>query len=95
MALTCGAVTGAFMVIGLKYGRTSTEDKQAKEETYRRVREFTHKFVVRTGSVICKDLMGCDISTAEGLEYAKQQNIGNTLCPRFVRDSVEILEEIL
>ena len=31
---TCGAVTGALMVIGMKYGRTSPEDLAAKDKTY-------------------------------------------------------------
>jgi C_GCAxxG_C_C family probable redox protein len=31
---TCGAVSAAFMVIGLKYGRTKAEDLEAREKTY-------------------------------------------------------------
>lgn len=41
MAQTCGAVTGAYMVIGLKYGAVSGQDQEAKQKTYRQVREFT------------------------------------------------------
>ena len=33
-AETCGAVTGAFMVIGLKYGQASKADKASKNRTY-------------------------------------------------------------
>ena len=29
---TCGAVTGAFMLIGLKYGKTRVEDEQRREK---------------------------------------------------------------
>ena len=31
---TCGTVTGALMVLGLKYGMTDFRDQRAKEETY-------------------------------------------------------------
>ena len=36
MAGTCGAVTGAFMVLGLKYGNSPEKDKKAKENTYKK-----------------------------------------------------------
>ena len=40
LAETCGAVTGAFMIIGLKHGRTRPEDEAAKERTYALVQEL-------------------------------------------------------
>jgi C_GCAxxG_C_C family probable redox protein len=92
MAGTCGAVTGAFMVLGLKYGRASPS-QEAKETIYERIREFADRFKARNGSLTCKDLLGCDISTVEGLELAK--SLFATTCPKFVRDAVEILEEML
>ncbi len=33
MAETCGAVTGAFMVVGLKHGRTKVGDSTARGKT--------------------------------------------------------------
>ena len=49
---TCGAVTGAFMLIGLKHGMTSVDDAVAKEETYRLVNEFVARFNVKSCSVV-------------------------------------------
>ncbi|MCX6000010.1 MAG: C-GCAxxG-C-C family protein, partial [Chloroflexi bacterium] len=66
MAETCGAVTGAFMVIGLKYGKTRADDNQTREKAYRLVREFTDQFKSRHRSIVCRELLGCDISTPEG-----------------------------
>ncbi|MHC4190407.1 MAG: C-GCAxxG-C-C family protein [Planctomycetota bacterium] len=94
MAETCGAVTGAFMVIGLKYGPADAEDKNAKEKTYELVREFAEKFNSRNGSVICKELLGCDISTREGAKIAKENNLCSSLCPKMIRDAAEIIEEM-
>ncbi|MCJ7610636.1 MAG: C-GCAxxG-C-C family protein, partial [Candidatus Aminicenantes bacterium] len=48
---TCGAVTGALMVIGLKYGKVRAKDEAAKEKTYRLVREFMDRFRSRHGSL--------------------------------------------
>lgn len=95
MALTCGAVAGAFMVIGLKYGRTSAHDGEAKQKTANLVREFAQKFEERNKSIVCKELLDCDISTDEGSKYAKESNLTGTICPKLVTDAVEILEEIL
>ena len=72
MAGTCGAVTGAFMVLGLKHGG---EDMEAREKAYRLVREFASQFEARHGSLLCKDLMGCDISTPEGMQATKDRGL--------------------
>jgi C_GCAxxG_C_C family probable redox protein len=95
MARTCGAVTGAFMILGLKYGATSSEDKQAKELTYEKVREFAARFKERNGTLECRELLGCDISTLEGLQTFKEKGLLSTHCPKFVRDAAEILEGML
>lgn len=92
---TCGVVTGVFMAIGLKYGRTRTEDLEAKEKTYALVQEFTHKFKSIYGSVRCKDLIGCDLSTDKGMETAIEKDLFNILCVNFVSDAVKILEQLL
>jgi C_GCAxxG_C_C family probable redox protein len=91
----CGAVTGAFMVLGLKYGNVTAEDQENKAKTYERVVEYTNRFTARNGSVICRDLLGCDISTPEGNKEAQDKGLFATVCPKLVRDSAEILEEML
>lgn len=95
MGETCGAVTGAFMVIGLKYGRTRVDDDESKLRTYALVKEFADKFTARNGTIICRELLGCDIGTQEGYQAAKERQLFSTVCPGFVRDAAEILEMIL
>ncbi len=92
---TCGAVTGALMVIGLKYGTASIEDDAAAEKTYGLVQKFIKEFTEINGSNTCHDLLNCDLSTPEGLNSANEKNLFTTLCPNFVRTSAEILEKIL
>ena len=62
----CGAVTGAMIVIGLKYGHTEAKDKETKAKTYDRVHDFGERFRARHGSLLCRELLGCDLGTAEG-----------------------------
>ena len=91
----CGAVTGALIVIGLKHGQTEAKDKETKERNYSLVRDFTGRFRSRNGSLLCRELLGCDLTTAEGMETAKQKGLFTERCPRFVRDAAEILEDVL
>jgi C_GCAxxG_C_C family probable redox protein len=95
MAKTCGAVTGAFMVIGLKYGQTQGDDKAAKEKTYALVKEFTGLFAKEHGSIECHELLACDINTPEGFKVANEKNLFKTICPKCVESAVKILEKIV
>jgi len=95
MGETCGAVTGAFMAIGLKYGRTRAEDEAARDKTYALVLDFVRRFKARHGSIVCKELIGCDMGTAEGLKLAHDSRVIQTRCPAFIRAATEILDEIL
>jgi len=91
----CGAVTGAFMVIGLKYGRIRADDVEAKMKTARMVTEFAKKFKARHGSISCTELIGCNISTLEGFEEAKKKDLFKQVCPKYVISAAEILDEML
>ncbi len=93
-AETCGAVTGGVMVIGLKFS-SAVPDPGKKEEIYSIVRKFCQAFKDRNNSVLCRDLLGCDVSTSDGLKTAIKQKLIKTLCPKFVSDAAEILEEII
>jgi C_GCAxxG_C_C family probable redox protein len=95
IAETCGAVTGAFMVLGLKYGKFKADDEASKEKTYALVGEFARQFKARNGTIVCKELLGADMSTPEGMKYAKEHKLASKLCPKFVRDASEIVEEML
>jgi len=92
---TCGAVTGALMALGLKFSPDSCQVFDDRKVTYKFVEEFYSKFLERNKYLKCKDLMGVDISTPEGKAESELRNLHNTVCPAFVNDAVEILEEML
>ena len=94
MGGVCGALTGAIMVLGLKYGSADASDKTAKHEMYRKTRTLAEELKLRSGSLYCRDLLGFDMSTDEGQLAAKQAGAFHD-CPEFVRMAAEILEEML
>ena len=89
---TCGAVTGAYMVLG--FITNSENEKLAKEETYSLVQGFSRKFHEIHGDVNCERLLGCDLGTVEGQDYFKSNNL-NQRCTGFVKDAALILEELI
>lgn len=89
----CGAVTGAFMVIGAKRGNTEAADTAAKGKTYEQVRSFDKQFRELHGTILCRELLGCDLNTEEGQRQFTGQNLIKTVCTECVRDAARILEE--
>ena len=94
MGETCGAVTGALMVIGLKYGGTK-EDKESNEIREKLVNDFIAQFQFRTGSIRCKELLGLDFSIPEEKTIIEEKKIPESRCPGFIDHSVKILSHLL
>lgn len=91
-AETCGAVTGAYMVIGMKYGH-SDDDADKKTNTKMKIQKFNEKFKEVHGSLICRDLTGFDISTPEGNFNAHEAGVFQNKCTVFIKTACNILEE--
>ena len=95
MGETCGAVTGAFMVIGLRFGMNKPGDFEAKQKTYEVTREFAKRFRERRKTIVCRELLGCELGTPDGMQQALDKGLFVNLCPELVRDAATILEELL
>jgi len=92
---TCGAVTGALMVLGLKHSRTIAGFLMSRERTDEAALEFVARFNARNSSTICRGLLGCNVNSSEGAAEAKKAGHFKKRCPQFVRDAAEILDEML
>ena len=92
---TCGSVTGALMVIGLSHAKTRKDDDDSRELAYALAQDFMDAFRDRNGSLLCRELLGIDVSTPEGIAAVRERDLFRTACPKFVNDAGEILEEIL
>jgi C_GCAxxG_C_C family probable redox protein len=95
MAETCGAVTGAFMVLGLAHCTNECRTAKDRKDAYSAVLAFADAFRARHRSLVCRELLGCDASTAEGLKLAQDQGLFASRCVELVRDAATILEESL
>ena len=89
---TCGAVTGALMVLGLHYWDRHADPRENKEKIYQLSQQFMQEFKERNGTIVCRELLNIDISDPQALEQARQTHLFESLCPNFVRDAVELLE---
>jgi len=89
----CGAVTGAFMVIGLSI-RQPKDEKDARFKAYDFVKRFKNRFEARHGTILCRDLLGVDVGTSEGHEKAVKEKLYRTLCPDFVKTAAEVLADL-
>jgi len=90
-AETCGAVTGAYMVIGMKHGH-ATSNPEDKAHTKQLIKKFNTDFKNAHGSLICKNLTGFDISTQEGSAAASKANVFRTKCPAFIKTACNLIE---
>ena len=91
----CGACTGALMVLGLKYGQCNEEDISSRLKTNEVTDRFMAEFKKENGSYMCKDLLGCDLGTAEGIATALEKKLFTEFCPQMVQSATKITEDIL
>ena len=75
------------MVTGLLYGQDGKQVIRAMTH------EFVTKFAARNHALRCKDLLDLDLSTTEGVQAYRSQNL-KTKCDEFVSSSVAILFDI-
>jgi C_GCAxxG_C_C family probable redox protein len=88
----CGVVTGALLAIGLA---RSAGTAASNPDTYRLSQDFLHKFEEAHGSILCRNLIHCDISNPAGYQAAADKGVFVTICPGLVRDAVETVQAVL
>jgi C_GCAxxG_C_C family probable redox protein len=92
----CGAYTGALMAIGLKYGHSNPEGLMAQKEIMTaKNMELKGRFTNEFGTVDCKELIGFDVSTPDGLQGALDSGKLVDYCPVLAGKVIKITEEIL
>ncbi len=91
----CGAVSGALMVLGLKYGHYHFNAPEEKGRAYKIAEDFMNRFIEQNGTVVCRELLGYDLSKPEDLEKIKRLGLFQKKCPEIIKCASDILEEIL
>lgn len=91
----CGAVSGALMVLGLKYGHHESDNHEQKSHAYAIATEYTKRFKEQNGSIVCRDLLGYDLTKPDDMACIKEKNLFADICPKMIESAVEVLESIL
>ena len=91
----CGAVSGALMVLGLKYGHFEVDNNEQKSRAYSIAVEYTKRFKELNGSIVCRDLLGYDLTNPDDAACIREKNLFGSICPAMIKSAVEVLEGIL
>lgn len=90
---TCGAIVGAMIVLGLKYGNTDADQFEQKNILNAKRSEFIEKFKSKHSVCSCRDLLGYDFSKEEDVPKIFEKNLLFDFCPCLVQTALDILEE--
>lgn len=96
MREVCGAVSGMFIVLGMKEGYNDPKAFDEKKEVYEKVQNLAKEFQNKNGSIICRELLGLNIKTDNPTpskrtdEYYKKRP-----CGEIVKIAADILEKEL
>lgn len=96
MQETCGAVTGALMAIGLKYGKGENGTEDDKTIAYRQSQFLVNEFKKRNTTICCRQLLdGYDMNSPQEMAKIMELDLYNNYCLKYIQDAVEITETIL
>jgi C_GCAxxG_C_C family probable redox protein len=90
----CGALTGGVLVMGLAHGRDRAGEQEAKEAVTAKAAEFVRGFAEVNGALRCRDLIGLDLSSEEGLREYHVRNL-HERCSGIVSNAVRVILELL
>jgi len=92
---TCGAVTCAYMVIGLSRKIKAENARENVDDSYKLVQEFTRRFKEMHRSTMCTELVGYNLAVPEELAAARREGAFTGVCANLVRDAANIMDALL
>lgn len=87
----CGALTGGFMALGLKYGNIDPKDMNTKLEAYHKVRELNKKVEAIYGTTSCSEILKKHATEAEVADRKHHKII----CRQVVADVAEMVYDMI
>ncbi len=92
----CGAVSGAVMVLSMKYGYSSAEETEAKKALYEKIRGVLAVIEEETGSIICRELLGLEEKVSSPVpEERTEKYYAKRPCAEIVYICAKAVEEHL
>jgi hypothetical protein len=83
------------MVIGLRHAAIDAADTTTRASAHEKAEAVLGEFARCNGSLLCRDLIGCDLRTAEGQRQFKDSDALQKVCVKAIRAAVEIVEQVL
>ncbi|UYP48672.1 hypothetical protein NEF87_004957 [Candidatus Lokiarchaeum ossiferum] len=83
----CGAISGALMSLGLKFNGNMQDVTKYSSQ-------FLEEFKKINGSIICRELVGHDLTDVGNLKQADQEAIFIN-CKKYVVDAASLLEKYI
>jgi C_GCAxxG_C_C family probable redox protein len=92
---TCGAVTGAFMVIGIHNSQKYADNGMRKNISYQMVQDFDKEFRKIHGTIKCNELLNVDLRTEAGQKSFHDGNMGEKICEQCIANATKIIDRLL
>jgi len=92
MQKTCGALTGAVMVLGCRY-HSDENLYESKQLLFEKTQALLQKFRTLHGTLDCRELIGVDFYKPGGMQKVRQQRLFENRCQQYIREVCRFLEE--
>ncbi len=93
---TCGCITASLLVLGMALGFYDARDREQEIYGNKKTDEFIKRFAEKMeGDIYCRDILGKDISKPDEMAVIRKEGLILKKCPRAIRISIELLEEML
>lgn len=93
----CGCISGAHLVLGLRYASAATleEGKRKKVLLVQKVTEFENRFAEMQPCRNCRDILGMDITQPGVMKQAAERGLFVSVCAELTKRTCAILEDML
>ena len=96
MREVCGAVSAMFMVAGILYGYSNTDDDGKKAEHYKRIQALADEFKADHGTIICRELLSSLKKDTNPVPEARTEHYYQERpCAAFVRSAAMCLDRLI
>jgi C_GCAxxG_C_C family probable redox protein len=91
----CGAFNAGNLVIGLHFGNSLANDKEAKEKTSALAQLFLDRMEKTFGGTTCSQILGgSSLKTADDRKLVKMKNLSELKCVPCIRITARVLAEL-
>ncbi len=91
----CGAVSGAILGLGLRYGRNTLEGPPPGTRPHWYATELAREMKERHGSVTCAGILGLDLQDPEDMKRYYERDHWNTTCRELIKETTALAWDLL